>query len=98
MRTATIRFPFRARQTCSTGRGGLRAPIRRPPPHRCPLRPMARLVLSRLAWFLLAATWAIASTAELLLIGGPTMGTTYHVKLVGATAADEAGSPAGAQA
>jgi thiamine biosynthesis lipoprotein len=51
---------------------------------------MVRPVLERLAWFFLAATCAIASAAEPLLISGPTMGTIYHVKLVGVMAADQA--------
>jgi thiamine biosynthesis lipoprotein len=51
---------------------------------------MVRFVLDRLAWFLLAAMCGVAATAETLVVSGPTMGTTYHVKLVGVTAADQA--------
>ena len=50
---------------------------------------MIRPILERWAWFFVAVAWAVASAAEPLVISGPTMGTTYHVKLVGATAADE---------
>lgn len=51
---------------------------------------MIRLVANHLVWFCVAAAWAVASAAEPLVIDGPTMGTTYRVKLVGPTAADEA--------
>lgn len=44
----------------------------------------------RLIWIVVASSWATASQAEPLVIGGPTMGTTYHVKLLGVTTADEA--------
>jgi len=53
---------------------------------------MYRPTLDRLAWLLLIAIASAAGTshAEPLLISGPTMGTTYHVKLVGVAAADTA--------
>ncbi len=46
--------------------------------------------LNRLAWLLLVASAVSAAGAEPLLVSGPTMGTTYHVKLVGVAAADAA--------
>jgi len=55
---------------------------------------MCRPALDRLARLFLVAV-AVASAvgtlnAETLLISGPTMGTTYHVKLVGVATGDEA--------
>lgn len=46
--------------------------------------------LNRLVWLLLVASAVSTAGAEPLLISGPTMGTTYHVKLVGVAAADAA--------
>lgn len=46
--------------------------------------------LNRLAWPLLVASAVNAAGAAPLLISGPTMGTTYHVKLVGVATADAA--------
>lgn len=54
---------------------------------------MDRMVANRLtivAWFALIFATCPSSHAETLRIAGPTMGTTYHVKIVDAAEAEEA--------